>query len=85
MVESNLQRRYFFLVMMVSLSGCANSIEKPQSPVTECEDPKPQICTMIYDPVCGMTSDGLRKTYASGCSACSDAGVTGYEKGECSK
>jgi hypothetical protein len=69
----------FFLVSCVSNDG-----GKPQSPITECEDPRPQVCTMIYDPVCGTTGDGTRKTYASDCSACSNANVVSYEKGECS-
>ena len=68
----------FFLVSCVSHDG-----GKPQSLLTECEDPRPQVCTMIYDPVCGTTGDGTRKTYASGCSACSHADVISYEKGEC--
>ena len=70
----------FFLVSCASHDG-----GKPQSLSTECEDPRPQVCTMIYDPVCGMTGDGTRKTYASGCSACSHADVISYEKGECAR
>ncbi|MEZ0123491.1 MAG: hypothetical protein AB9Q22_11155 [Candidatus Reddybacter sp.] len=51
--------------------------------MTKCNDPRPQICTMIYDPVCGLTKDKARKTYASDCSACADAEVVKFEKGEC--
>ena len=69
----------FFLVSCASYDGV-----NPQLPITECEDPRPQVCTMIYDPVCGTRGDGTRKTYASDCSACSNADVISYEKGECS-
>ena len=40
--------------------------------------PKPEMCTMQYDPVCGC--DG--KTYGNGCSA-NAQGVSAAYKGEC--
>ena len=48
-----------------------------------CKDPRPEICTMEYLPVCGISSDGSEKTYASGCTACSHPEVIGYRKGAC--
>jgi len=52
-----------------------------------CTDPRPQLCTMQYDPVCGRVGDGddaTWKTYASDCSACGDPAVSGYRAGgEC--
>ena len=59
-----------------------------------CHDPRPRVCTMIYDPVCATRDTGVRcittpcpsselKTMSSGCSACSDAKVLSYVKGEC--
>ena len=59
-----------------------------------CSEPRPQVCTMIYDPVCATRDTGIRcikapcpsaeqKTMSSGCSACSDAKVISYVKGEC--
>lgn len=78
--------RYNVFITMFFLISCAsNDGGEPQSGMTECEDPRPQICTMIYDPVCGITKDGTRKTHASGCSACSHAEIISYEKGECAK
>ena len=80
-------------VMIVVLTGftvvaCAQapSVEEMASaPVglVACEDPRPQICTAIYDPVCALTADNSYKTYASACSACGDANVTGYTPGAC--
>jgi hypothetical protein len=48
-----------------------------------CEEPRPQICTMDYRPVCGTLSDGSVKTYANGCGACGDANVVSWVEGEC--
>jgi len=55
----------------------------PASDLTQCEDPRPQICTANYDPVCGQLGDGSYKTYANGCSACGDAAVSGHRAGAC--
>jgi hypothetical protein len=51
--------------------------------VTACEDPRPQVCTMDYRPVCGNLADGSVKTYSNGCGACSDANVSSWIEGEC--
>ena len=50
-------------------AGCATS-----QPATEtgggadalvlCKDPRPEMCTMHYDPVCGMLETGGEKTYS---------------------
>jgi len=50
-----------------------------------CKEPRPQICTMEYVPVCAQKKNKSFKTYASGCSACSDATVIKYKTGECLK
>jgi hypothetical protein len=50
---------------------------------TECANPRPEICTMEYNPVCGFTNDGSRTTYGNECSACSDITVQWYFSGEC--
>jgi len=55
------------------------------SAVTVCEDPRPQVCTMDYRPVCGSLGDASVKTYANGCGACGDANVVSWVEGECPK
>ncbi len=52
---------------------------------TICTDPRPQVCTMDYRPVCAQLEDGSNKTYANGCTACSDQLVTAYIEGICKK
>jgi hypothetical protein len=48
-----------------------------------CTEPRPQICTREYDPVCATLLDGNVKTYSTGCTSCSDDTVKGYRPGEC--
>lgn len=48
-----------------------------------CEEPRPQVCTMDYKPVCAQILDGDFKTYSNGCTACADPNVTAYSDGAC--
>jgi len=48
-----------------------------------CTDPRPQVCTQDYRPVCARLQDGRSKTYSNGCSACSDPAVSSYRQGPC--
>ena len=59
-----------------------------------CTDPRPQVCTMIYAPVCATRDTGVRcikapcpseeqVTKSSSCNACSDPKVISYVEGEC--
>ena len=48
-----------------------------------CEEPRPEICTREYNPVCGTLLDGSTKTGSTGCTSCSDPEVKGYKMGAC--
>ncbi len=50
-----------------------------------CEEPRPQICTREYNPVCATLQDGSTITGSTGCTSCSDPKVVGYKMGACSK
>jgi hypothetical protein len=50
-----------------------------------CKEPRPQMCAMIYSPVCGTAKDGSHKTYGNTCSACATPAVVGYTAGACKK
>ena len=72
--------------LVVLLSACATT--PPDEPAMgtaaqACEEPRPQVCTMDYRPVCANLADGAVKTYSNGCSACADASVGSWTKGAC--
>ena len=75
-------------VWFTMLVGCATSQPTTEQKDAEpafvaCEEPRPEICTMHYDPVCGKLTDSGSKTYSNACVACSDRLVIGHLKGEC--
>ena len=51
--------------------------------VFQCTEPRPQICTQEYVPVCASLKDGTKQTYPSECAACSDANVVSYLLDQC--
>lgn len=76
-----------FAVLMINI-GCTSTIDKAENQskpelLTQCTEPRPEICTMEYDPVCATHEDGSSKTYSTGCTACSHKEVMGYNSGEC--
>ena len=86
--------RSFLLVSLSLLSvACATSSEEKNEINIEpgaldlilCEEPRPQICTREYNPVCGTLQDGSTKTGSTGCTSCSDPEVIGYMMGACLK
>jgi len=66
----------------VLLSACSTVETEPKVDI-KCTDPRPEICTMDYQPVCGVQADGTYRIYSNGCSACSDPKVIGHNNGEC--
>ncbi|RVU83509.1 hypothetical protein EOL70_15845 [Leucothrix sargassi] len=64
----------------------------------QCKEPRAEICTQQYDPVCGTSFEPMRcakgmmcaamvvpkrNTYSNSCSACSNESVQSYTKGAC--
>ncbi len=85
-----------FVVCLFAV-GCKHSSADASSKLeldSKCEDPRPELCTMDYQPVCALRDTGVRcvttpclsaewKTYSNACSACSDPDVMGHKQGEC--
>lgn len=71
------------LAAIAATAACSTASEPASFPATACTDPRPQVCTMIYMPVCAVREDASRETLASACNACADATVSGYSDGPC--
>jgi len=69
----------------LALTACGGSpAQEPEVlPGTQCTDPRPQVCTMEYNPACAILVAGGTKQYASPCNACADDAVAAYLAGPC--
>jgi len=75
------------LPALVLLVSCATQrVDQIPQGAVQCTEPRPQICTMDYTPVCATRDNGKRcattpcestekATYANACSACADPAV----------
>ncbi len=71
------------MVTGLTLAGCNSSPPAPVVSGTQCTEPRPQVCTMEYAPVCATLVTGGTADYSSGCNACADDAVSSYEQGQC--
>ncbi len=71
------------LACTLLLAACASQEPVDTDALTECSEPRPQVCTMEYAPACATLIAGGQKEYASGCNACADDAVAGYVPGSC--
>ena len=62
-----------------TLGGSINDSGVP----TSCNEPRPEICTQEYLPVCGLLTSGRTKTYSNACTACSDPEVLEHRPEAC--
>jgi hypothetical protein len=72
--------------LVLLLSACATTPQDEPALAAAaqvCEEPRPQVCTMDYRPVCANLVDGGLKTYSNGCSACGDVAVSSWTEGAC--
>jgi hypothetical protein len=67
----------------VSLDQMQAGIKSMDRALILCPEPRPQICTREYRPVCATMNDGTKKTYSNGCTSCTDLAVVEYEEGAC--
>lgn len=83
------------IAFLLGLVACTSLPRQQLGPeATTCSEPRPQICTMDYTPVCATRDNEIRcvttpcdsteaATYANACGACADNRVSSYQPGEC--
>ncbi|MDT8283285.1 MAG: hypothetical protein RQ982_10845 [Gammaproteobacteria bacterium] len=87
----NFSRKLLLVSLAILSISCASYDQKDENKGVEpgaldliiCKNPRPEICTREYDPVCATLKDGSTKTGATGCTSCSDPEVVGYKMGAC--
>lgn len=98
--SDQISRFCVILLTLFAISACTSTPKEAPTPpgmhagFTQCEVPRPQMCTQEYRPVCGHVDTGIRcvttpcpserhKTYGNACGACAEEDVIGYEIGDC--
>jgi len=84
-------KKYMIMIILALMSvGCVqpDTHTEQKEPIKEknrtvCTDPRPQICTREYAPVCAIQYSGIQQIYATGCVACADHKVRSYVHGAC--
>ena len=74
--------RSTFIYTFVLTAICGAAFGQTASP-SLCSEPRPQMCTQHFDPVCAQTADGTKKTASNGCIACTDKSTVSYIRGRC--
>ena len=82
--EFEMPRITVMVLVGLLLGSCSTHGSELESTDTRCSDPRPEMCTREYVPVCGNREDGSTKTYGNGCTACSDPSVVSFSSGACS-
>ena len=67
----------------VVIAGEAVRVGARADELERCSEPRPEMCTQDYRPVCAERADGRTVTRSNGCAACADPDVVGYRPGAC--
>ncbi len=71
------------ILLLTTITACTVNPEQKNNNIVSCKDPRPQMCTMDYNPVCGFISPNQIKTFSNGCVACSDSKVLSHTNNVC--
>lgn len=82
-----IKHQYLMAMALFVLSACSAN-ETPTANQQQqnrifCQEPRPMICTMDYQAVCGEKKDQTKKSYSNACSACSNPEVVSYVPDAC--
>ena len=79
-------KRALTLIVMLAISGfacSAGALQRDRNLMVAQNSP-PEVCTEVYQPVCGTDQNGKRVTYSNACFA-RVAKATNVTPGECPK
>lgn len=93
-MNKTMMNRLSITVLSLICIACSAKTAAVNPLTVQCTDPRPQICTMDYTPVCATKDNRVRcvttpcqstetKTYSNGCGACANPAVISYIPGEC--
>lgn len=82
------------LITLLAACAAGPSQAPENSGFASCPEPRPEMCTQEYRPVCGHIDTQLacasppcslvkHRSYSNPCQACSDPSVMAYELGSC--
>lgn len=73
------------ILVGLMLASCATSPENTalELPTHQCQEPRPEVCTMEYKPVCGLNQAKEKFDFSNACSACSDHQIMRWFEGQC--
>lgn len=71
------------ILLLITITACTVKPDPKNNNIVSCKDPRPQMCTMDYNPVCGFISPNQIKTFSNGCGACSDSKVLSHTNNVC--
>jgi hypothetical protein len=79
-------KRVVTLIILLTISDVASSAGASQRDrnLTVAQNSPPEVCTEVYQPVCGTDQNGQRVTYSNACFA-RMAKATNVSPGECPK
>jgi len=84
--ENAMTRAALIFMLVVSGAVCAQAASRDPFTILAQAAPgaPPEVCTEVYQPVCGTNPSGMRTTYSNACFARA-ARATNVTPGECSK
>jgi hypothetical protein len=84
--ENAMTRAALIFILAVSGAVCAQAASRDRSIMLAQAAPgaPPEVCTEVYQPVCGTNPSGMRTTYSNACFA-RIARATNVTPGECPK
>jgi hypothetical protein len=95
--SGSLKKAFILTISIATLISCSNQetpLPESNDIRVECTQPRPEVCTKEFRPVCATKDNGVRcvttpcdstdeVTYSNACLACADSDVYSHQSGKC--